>query len=54
MCAGFLAEYPQLRLRVDLCDDFVDLVEAGYDLALRDGPSDLPGLIARVVGKNRF
>ncbi|MBD9424206.1 LysR family transcriptional regulator [Pseudomonas sp. PDM15] len=54
VCAGFLAEYPQLRLRVDLCDDFVDLVEAGYDLALREGPSDLPGLIARVVGKNRI
>jgi len=54
VCSGFLAEYPQIRLRVDLCDDFVDLVEAGYDLALREGPSDLPGLIARVVGKNRI
>ena len=54
VCSGFLAEYPQLRLRVDLCDDFVDLVEAGYDLALREGPSDLPGLIARVVGQNRI
>ena len=54
VCAGFLAEYPQLRLRVDLCDAFVDLVETGYDLALREGPSDLPGLIARVVGRNRI
>lgn len=54
VCAGFLTEYPQIRLRVDLCDDFVDLIESGYDLALREGPSDLPGLIARVVGKNRI
>ena len=54
VCAGFLTEYPQLRLRVDLCDAFVDLVETGYDLALREGPSDLPGLIARVVGRNRI
>jgi DNA-binding transcriptional LysR family regulator len=54
VCAGFLAEYPQIRLHVDLSDDFVDLVEAGYDLALREGPSDLPGLIARVIGRNRI
>ena len=54
VCAGFLVAYPRIRLRVDLCDDFVDLVEAGYDLALREGPSDLPGLIARVVGQNRI
>lgn len=54
VCAGFLAAYPQISLRVDLCDAFVDLVEAGYDLALREGQSDLPGLIARVVGRNRL
>lgn len=54
VCAGFLAQYPQIRLQVDLCDAFVDLVESGYDLALREGRSDLPGLIARVVGQNRI
>ncbi len=54
VCAAFLAEYPQIRLCVDLSDDFVDLVESGYDLALREGPSDLPGLIARVIGQNRI
>ena len=52
VCAGFLAEYPQIRLRVDLSDDFIDLLEAGYDLAVREGPSDQPGMIARVVGRN--
>ncbi|UCO96722.1 LysR family transcriptional regulator [Metapseudomonas lalkuanensis] len=54
VCVGFLAEYPQIRLRVDLSDDFVDLVESGYDLALREGRSDQPGMIARVVGSNRL
>lgn len=54
VCAGFLASYPQITLRVDLTDTFVDLVEAGYDLALREGPCDLPGLIARPVGRNRI
>ncbi|WP_271411598.1 LysR family transcriptional regulator [Pseudomonas sp. Q1-7] len=52
VCAGFLAEFPRIRLRVDLTDAFVDLLEAGYDLALREGPSDQPGMIARVVGRN--
>ncbi|MDH4554845.1 LysR family transcriptional regulator [Pseudomonas sp. BN417] len=54
VCAGFLAEYPQIQLRVDLCDAFVDLVESGYDLGLREGRGDLPGLIAKVVGRNRL
>ncbi len=54
MCAGFLEAYPDIQLRVELSDDFVDLIEAGYDLGIRQGRSDLPGLIARVVGKNRI
>ena len=53
-CGGFLANHPQIKLRVDLCDAFVDLVEGGYDLALREGRSDLPGLIARPLGPNRI
>ncbi|AYF87589.1 MULTISPECIES: LysR family transcriptional regulator [unclassified Pseudomonas] len=52
VCAGFLAEYPQIRLRVDLSDSFIDLVDAGYDLALREGRGDQPGLIAKTVGRN--
>lgn len=53
-CGAFLAAHPQIRLRVDLCDAFVDLVEGGYDLALREGRSDLPGLIAKPLGPNRI
>ncbi|WP_442108409.1 LysR family transcriptional regulator [Pseudomonas sp. NUPR-001] len=54
VCAGFLEQYPDIQLRVDLSDDFVDLIDAGYDLGIRQGRSDLPGLIGRVVGKNRI
>ncbi len=53
-CAGFLAAHPQIKLRVDLCDAFIDLAESGYDLALREGRSDLPGLIAKPLGQNRI
>ena len=49
VCGAFLEEYPQVRLEVDLQDEFADLVEGGYDLALRDGPVDLPGVIARIA-----
>ncbi len=51
---GFLRAHPQIRLRVDLNEAFVDLVEGGYDLTLRDGPIDLPGLIARPLTENRI
>ena len=54
VCGGFLEQYPQINLQVDLCDEFVNLLESGYDLALREGHDDLPGLIARVVGSNRL
>lgn len=53
-CSDFLATHPQIRLRADLCDAFVDLAEGGYDLALREGRSDLPGLIAKPLGQNRI
>lgn len=54
VCCGFLKEHPQVRLEVDLSDDFADLIDGGYDLALRDGPTDLPGVIAQPVLENRL
>ncbi|NQD92743.1 LysR family transcriptional regulator [Pseudomonas sp. CrR25] len=53
-CAGFLRAHPQISLRVDLSDAFIDLAESGYDLALREGRSDLPGLIAKPLASNRI
>jgi DNA-binding transcriptional LysR family regulator len=54
VCCRFMNEHPQVRLEVDLNDAFVDLIDGGYDLALRDGPTDLPGLIARPLTENRI
>jgi len=53
VCCRFMREHPQVRLEVDLNDDNDDLVEGGDDLALSDGPTDLPGLIAQPLLENR-
>lgn len=52
-CRRFMAAHPQVRLEVDLRDPAYDPVEGGYDLAVRDGPTDLPGLIAQPLLENR-
>lgn len=52
-CATFLIEHPQLKLHVSLSDTYVDLLEAGFDLALREGHADLPGMIVRPLAHNR-
>ncbi|KJZ63338.1 LysR family transcriptional regulator [Pseudomonas fluorescens] len=54
VCCRFLNQYPQMRLEVELTDEFVDLLEGSYDLAVRDGPVELPGLIARPLTANRI
>lgn len=53
-CYRFLELYPQMRLEVELTDEFVDLQGGGYDLAVRDGPVALPDLIARPLIANRI
>jgi DNA-binding transcriptional LysR family regulator len=50
LLAAFTAEYPDLRLEVDLNDRLVNLVEEGYDVALRGmelGAAPESSLIAR-------
>ncbi|MNE04915.1 HTH-type transcriptional regulator DmlR [compost metagenome] len=54
VCFRFLERYPQMRLDVALNDEFVDLLEGSFDLAVRDGPVELPGLIARPLTVNRI
>lgn len=49
----FLAMHPQLRLSVHLSDQVVDLVQEGFDLAIRIGVLDDSSLVARKLAPNR-
>ena len=49
----FLARHPALRISMDLDDRVVDLVTAGFDLAIRIGALDDSSLVARRLAPNR-
>jgi DNA-binding transcriptional LysR family regulator len=46
LVVDFLHQHPELSLNVELSDRSVDLIEEGYDLAIRTGPTSGAGLIA--------
>jgi DNA-binding transcriptional LysR family regulator len=46
LVVDFLKQYPELSLQVELSDRSVDLIEEGYDLAIRTGPTEGGGLVA--------
>jgi DNA-binding transcriptional LysR family regulator len=50
----FVARHPAVRFDMQLSDRFVDLVEEGFDLALRIGESPAQNLIARKLGETRL
>lgn len=52
--ATFLARYPEVRFDVSLSDRIVDLVEEGYDLALRIGTARGETVVARRLGETRL
>jgi DNA-binding transcriptional LysR family regulator len=45
----FLGKYPKLNIDLVLNDRVVDLVEEGFDVAIRMGPRVDPGLVARKI-----
>jgi DNA-binding transcriptional LysR family regulator len=51
---AYLAQYPEVRLDLDLSDRTVDLVEEGVDLAIRITRRPDPGLIARPLARARM
>jgi DNA-binding transcriptional LysR family regulator len=52
--AAFLAAYPEVRFDVSLADRVVDLVEEGFDLAIRIGTPGTDNLVARKLGETRL
>ncbi|MEX0627506.1 MAG: LysR family transcriptional regulator [Cucumibacter sp.] len=50
---GFFADYPKVRIELDMTDRVVDLVEQGFDLAIRIGPTGPDSLVVRRIGETR-
>jgi len=48
--AAFMARYPQVRFDVELADRMSDLVDEGFDAAVRIGGSPVSNLVARRIG----
>jgi DNA-binding transcriptional LysR family regulator len=46
LMVNFLQRHPELSLSIELSDRSVDLIEEGYDLAIRSGPTNGAGLVA--------
>ncbi|WP_313348210.1 LysR family transcriptional regulator [Stenotrophomonas sp.] len=54
LLAGFRARYPQVQLDLSLSDRLVDMVEEGYDVAIRITRQPGPSLIARKLAETRI
>ncbi len=52
--ASFVARYPEVRFEVSVSDRIVDLVEEGFDLAIRIGQVGSEQLVARRLGTMRL
>jgi len=50
--AEFRELYPDIRLEIDMTDRLVDLVDEGYDMAIRGAPLPDSSLLARKLGGN--
>ncbi|KER87886.1 LysR family transcriptional regulator [Xanthomonas arboricola pv. celebensis] len=50
----FLERYPEIEFDLDFNDRFVDLVEGGFDAAIRSGPLVDSSLMSRRLGSFRF
>lgn len=52
--ANYLIQHPQVRVDLSLCDRTVDLVEEGFDAAIRIGALPNSGLVARSLAPYRM
>lgn len=51
---GFMQKYPEVNLDVTLSDRVVDLVEEGYDMAVRIGKLESSTLVSRRLSETRM
>jgi DNA-binding transcriptional LysR family regulator len=51
--ADYVRQYPQVKLDISFSDHKADLIEEGFDLAIRIGTLPGSGLIARKLGSGR-
>jgi DNA-binding transcriptional LysR family regulator len=51
--ADYVSRYPEVKLDISLSDRRVDLIEEGFDIAIRIGALPESGLIARKLGSDR-
>lgn len=54
LAAEFSRRYPEVRLEVTTEDRMVDMVEEGYDLAIRVNPTQFDALVGRVFLHDRL
>jgi len=54
LAAAFVREFPEVRLEVTTDDRQVDLVEEGYDLAIRVNPDPDETLVGKVILRDRL
>jgi DNA-binding transcriptional LysR family regulator len=54
LVAEYLQRYPRVSLRLELSNQMVDLVEEGFDLAIRAGWLPDSSMVARRVGDSRL
>lgn len=54
MLVDFQARHPGVRMEVTLTTEHVDLIGAGYDVAIRAGMELDAGLICRTLGRSRL
>ncbi|MBF5013168.1 LysR family transcriptional regulator [Burkholderia pseudomultivorans] len=52
VCCRFMREHPLVRIEVEMTE--TDPLDGSYDLSLRDGPTDLPDVIAQPLLENRL
>ncbi len=51
---GFLAEYPDVHIMLDLSDQYIDVIKGGYDVVIRVGRMKDSSLRARQLGTTRL